>query len=200
MQPELMELQHLVTDEFHTGSSYICNPPVTDTDIDIVVLTNNREELLNGILRFGGYLQTDGRYSPSENNDFVSARVGNYNYIVVKDIDTFTRWKKATSLAKALNLRNKEDRITLFKAIVQGDFPSYQTQITLDDLSTRHEQFGVSFDEQMSTLYNGPPSHQTTVRRTASEVLETWRQARARYDDLRFTTGTFTTGTFSGTF
>jgi len=116
---------HLFKDAYQTGSTVICNPPVTDTDIDYVVYTKE----LAGLIRFledQGFEQSyvdDEEYEINEDGIFCSLRLGNANLILTSNHDYFLGFCNATDLAKKLNLVNKEDRITLFKAVLYGIFP-----------------------------------------------------------------------------
>lgn len=106
-----------------TGSSYICDPPVFDTDTDYVLLCSEGYEKS---LRDKGF-----ECSTSESaacieyesmGNFLSYRKGNDNYIVTTDVEFYVKFVNATRLAKRLNLLKKEDRIALFQAILYGVF------------------------------------------------------------------------------
>lgn len=101
-----------------TGSNYICNPPVNDTDIDTVILVKEGyEESLAG-LGWEPTLAPDGSDETYCNNgDFKSWRKGNKNYIVTSIPDFYKKFVIATKAAKALNLLKKEQRIYLFQCI-----------------------------------------------------------------------------------
>jgi hypothetical protein len=43
------------------------------------------------------------------------------NYILVDDVEVFTKWVTATELCKKLNLLNKNDRIAVFNVVVNGE-------------------------------------------------------------------------------
>lgn len=113
-----------------TGSSFICDPPVLDTDEDFVLYTATpkvfREEL-----EALGYVYSNkdiekykaGKTDPfALYNSFDAYRHPNNkdNLIVVKSADDFLKWKVATLLAKELNLTNKDHRIMLFRVVRSG--------------------------------------------------------------------------------
>ena len=104
---------------YQTGSSIICNPPVENTDIDFIICTFDYYKL-DRYLVTHGFKQTsqnEKEYDlPSEK--FTCYRKNNINLIVTEDIDWYKKWVFATKVAKKLNLLKKEDRITLFKAIL----------------------------------------------------------------------------------
>lgn len=98
-----------------TGSNYICNPPVTDTDIDTVILVRSGYE--HSLQELGWqYQMSDIEYEAM--GSFTSWRKGNKNYIVTQDKDFYDKFVKATRCAKILNLMNKQDRIMLFSMIL----------------------------------------------------------------------------------
>ena len=102
-----------------TGSSYICNPPVTDTDIDFVVLSRGWDKLHSWLEQNG--FKTN--FEDYEIDDFRSYKRGVLNLIVTNDLVFYNRFVKATEVAKNLNLLDKEQRIILF------DFVMYESNI-----------------------------------------------------------------------
>jgi hypothetical protein len=96
-----------------TGSNYICDPPVTDTDIDYAVLVDD-------IHKAESYLSGQGwAYGGSAGDDdrFASYKKDNINVILMTDPLYYNRFLAATEIAKKLNLLKKEDRIYLFGVI-----------------------------------------------------------------------------------
>lgn len=117
-----------------TGSNYVCNPPVTDTDRDYLILPVEGE-FDNLIVS----LQDDDWKAPHkgyEDSNFISLkkRLGAtlINLIIIRSEVEFDAYVYATKIAKELNLREKDDRIKLFE-IVKRTYPirntSIQTQI-----------------------------------------------------------------------
>lgn len=102
-----------------TGSFYICEPPVTDTDEDYVMLTNSMNNLLFD-LRVDGWVvcEHDAEY-PTENREieFCTARKDKLNLIIFDDDEGFWAFSTATTFAKMMNLTSKVDRIALFQAV-----------------------------------------------------------------------------------
>ena len=104
---------------YATGSRVICDPPVLDTDEDYVVLGS--KDGYAHLIKDGYCLQTPDRgYDIS---GFVSLHKGNVNIIFTHDAEFYHSFVKATRLAKALNLREKKQRIVLFQAVLYGRFP-----------------------------------------------------------------------------
>lgn len=109
-------LEGRLKDWFPTGSNYICNPPVTDTDIDIMLYVTDKTETSNALLDLGNaVLNYDDLYI---DQPFLSVRYGKYNFLITDEVMYFADFKFATEVAKKLNLKNKTDRIVLFDAIL----------------------------------------------------------------------------------
>lgn len=112
-----MKFEETVLLSYPTGSRYICNPPVMDTDNDTVFL-------VNGYYDYASILLNDGWEDCGEcyelPGEFRAFRKGEENYICTEDEKFFDAYVKATDGAKALNLLKKEDRITLFHSILNA--------------------------------------------------------------------------------
>lgn len=102
-----------------SGSSFICDPPVTNTDIDYVVFVTNKEEVCK-YLTENGWTFCGGEAYNNPDNDFLAVRNQDLNYILVDEEHTFDQWEAATLLAKKRNLLNKNERIALFRNIFKG--------------------------------------------------------------------------------
>lgn len=120
-----IECTHLAA--WPTGSRYICNPPVTNTDDDYVLFVEDIKaaylELLDTNWTIGG--ANNASYAVEDVGEWFSAKKhinGEVvNYIVVGNQETFSKWVTATELCKKLNLLKKEDRIALFEVVVKGE-------------------------------------------------------------------------------
>lgn len=120
-----IECAHLAA--WPTGSRYICNPPITTTDVDFVLFVEDIQaaykQLRETSWKIGG--EDNKTYGEPEVNGWFSAKKkineALVNYIVVSDQDQFSKWVTATELAKKLNLLKKEDRIALFEVVVKGE-------------------------------------------------------------------------------
>lgn len=95
-----------------TGSNYICDPPVTNTDIDWVVLV--RSNPVPELEELGWELCGEDMDYDDGQSDFDAIRRQNINLILVYEEEEFNRWVDATESAKKLNLTNKQDRIDHF--------------------------------------------------------------------------------------
>lgn len=107
-----------VIDWFETGSRVVCDPPVMDTDYDVVALVDSLQKIneLRDELGFdyGGSLAHDAEYH--------SLRRGDLNLILTLDNRDFDMFKLATRVSKVLNVTDKKKRVLLFEAIRHGDF------------------------------------------------------------------------------
>lgn len=110
-----------------TGSREICNPPPTTTDFDIVVEVNpsKLDEWLKKKEEDGWKLESK-KYTGTK---FFSLRKNEFNLIVSQFSDFYDDFVLATKTAKSLNLLKKEDRITLFHAIMDRKPPD-EYQVT----------------------------------------------------------------------
>ena len=99
---------------FHTGSNYICNPPVENTDIDYMYYVNDLDECI-------AYLKTNGwKVCGGEEYNvdmWIAFRKEKDNVILTDSIVHYNKFEAAKELAKKRNLLNKEDRIELFRQI-----------------------------------------------------------------------------------
>ena len=100
---------------FPTGSNYICNPPVTDTDIDQMFLVSNLEAT-HDFLIYGDWVPCSSDEYPLEK--WAAYRKNKWNALITDNPNYFLKFHKATELAKERNLLNKEDRIKLFDEIM----------------------------------------------------------------------------------
>lgn len=111
-----------------TGSRFICDPPVLDTDDDWVILVEDLEYAKYKAARLDWHSDGSGYYREGIDHEelgpFVSMRhsEGNSNYIFTDDAEFYDRYVAATLLAKKHNLLNKADRIQLFHAVLYGEY------------------------------------------------------------------------------
>ena len=123
---EQIEIHPLVVDVQRTGSAYTCNPPVTDTDKDFLVLIGE-----GSMFTFSDYLEDNGwvyggssiSALASDTASFNSFRRGSINLIVVANPKYYARLRIATLMAKKFNLTKKEDRVLLFEVIADQTEP-----------------------------------------------------------------------------
>lgn len=117
--------------EWHeVGSRVTCDPPVMNTDRDILCLVPNRAEFQ--ILALQSCFDADGSQPHFDERDdksldalqrspFISLTCHEINLIVTDDPEFARRFMAATRLAKRLNLLAKGDRIALFQAVLYGN-------------------------------------------------------------------------------
>jgi hypothetical protein len=112
-----------VIEMIRTGSSVICNPPVTDTDIDVVIFVNKLSKFHSDIDKIS-YAYHDSMYSSPFGVNVEAYTYKNYNFIVTSNHNTFKKFKWATALATKLNIKDKAERAALFKLAVHNEYVS----------------------------------------------------------------------------
>lgn len=129
-----------------TGSRVICDPPVTNTDRDYLILLSTFSAFkLEEVLREKGFTIGGSNFIKVRNikdlvewpsyerleeylingEVFHSWKKDDLNLILTASEDYFEEFAQATMLATKLNLRHKVDRITLFEAITRNQWPYY---------------------------------------------------------------------------
>ena len=112
-------LKNMKLPNFRTGSREVCNPPVMDTDVDFVVLYKGSPMDIED----AGWMDTTGSDEAYGHSlTFRTYRSGEVNLIVVGEDIEFTKWLIATVAAKALNMRDKHQRIELFQGVLYGNW------------------------------------------------------------------------------
>lgn len=120
-----------------TGSFFICDPAVTNTDRDFLLLVADldtagrvfsAEGWTNCFESWASKADTDPAKDVDEYNvedkfgaRFQAWRNGQENVIVTDDPTLHIRSVAATFLARELNLLDKKDRIALFRAVKYGE-------------------------------------------------------------------------------
>ena len=97
-----------------TGSREIVNPPPTNTDEDWIIYTNDFVGLIMDLKKEGFEHDNHKHYDESP---FCSMRKGDVNYIITDKLNFYEATIKATSIAKELNIKDKQDRCDLFMIV-----------------------------------------------------------------------------------
>lgn len=120
----LKKFETILIDSLHTGSRVICNPAPTDTDDDWIILVGEGgEKFVKSELEKDGF-ELGGSFDQDESGgDFYSYKKGDLNIILTTDEDFIQNSRRATLLCRELNLLKKEDRITVFRAIREDEWP-----------------------------------------------------------------------------
>lgn len=120
---------------FPTGSNYICNPPVTNTDVDEMFLVDDLQEVNFQLTGLGwtkcGLEEETYQDKPSH---WAAYRKENMNALLTTDLKYFMDFFKATEEAKHLNLLNKEDRVALFQKILGEEPKKKKMRIIIDEV------------------------------------------------------------------
>ena len=105
----------------YVGSRVTCNPPPTDTDEDILILTDKLYRLVEDC-KAQGYRGGEVYFTAEAKSasDFISLRKGNINLIVTEDRKWFNRFMAASHVCKTLNIMEKHRRILVFQAVLYG--------------------------------------------------------------------------------
>lgn len=103
----------------YVGSRVTCSPPPTDTDEDVLLLTDDLSMLIADCIEVG--FTRDGDHKASYPTGFVSLRNGTMNFIVTDDEEFYKKFMLATHVCKFLNVTTKVDRICVFQAILYGN-------------------------------------------------------------------------------
>lgn len=118
------------------GSCVSCDPAPTDTDCDILCLVKNIDVTISDLQAIAFILDGSCVLSHTQRNNpdlltdtgmseprqqFWSLKRGDYNLILTADPDFYDKFMLATRIATNLNLLKKDDRITLFQAILYGN-------------------------------------------------------------------------------
>lgn len=117
------------------GSRVTCVPAPTDTDQDIIVLVKDIEATA---VRACAHSKAYDKYnnsvarplvdagfvcggSGSDDDEFESWTKGDINLILTADPEFYDRFVAATTVARRLNLLDKEDRKALFRAVLYSE-------------------------------------------------------------------------------
>lgn len=131
------------------GSRWVCNPPVLDTDTDILILLKDVEyedqsimearheqmdlerdsykphnlSLASFVLRKAGWTCTeDYDQEKREGAPFLTARKDEFNLIIYTDPVGYGRFLGASCVCKMLNLTVKEDRVRVLRSATEDDY------------------------------------------------------------------------------
>ena len=151
---------------FPTGSNYICNPPVTNTDVDEMFLVDDLQEVNFQLTGLGwtkcGLEEETYQDKPSH---WATYRKENMNALLTTDLKYFMDFFKATEEAKHLNLLNKEDRVALFQKILGEEPKKKKMRIILDEFE---ELIRLDMNEAM----------RNPAQPTAEQIRELFRAER----------------------
>ena len=103
----------------YVGSRVTCVPAPTDTDEDVLLLTDDLRTLIGDCIEVG--FKLDGEVGKDYPKEFVSLRSGTMNFIITDDEEFYKKFMLATHVCKSLNVMKKYDRLTVFQAILYGE-------------------------------------------------------------------------------
>lgn len=128
------ELLPFVQDAAMVGSRNLCNPPVEDTDKDVILWVDlikarldpslpklHPNQIIYAVLTESKVgFEHGGSKVPGNNETFASYKKGNINLIIVEKESMFRLFMSAATLSKRFNLLNKQDRVDLHNCIMHG--------------------------------------------------------------------------------
>lgn len=118
------------TEYAFVGSRVTCEPPVMDTDCDIIVLCDQPGQLpalRDAVYLYGG--EQCGRDYDDE-CPLLPMRLDEYNYLLTDSEQYYREFLRATAIAKHLNIQCKDDRKALFACMLDGDASYLSARIT----------------------------------------------------------------------
>lgn len=134
MLKEVEVIQGAVLKAMLCGSRVTCNPAPTDTDQDVIVLVEaiaatsaskcsvkprkEYSEVVAAPLYEAGFVVGG---SARSDDDFESWTKGDINLILTADPAFYDKFVAATTVARRLNLLDKEDRKALFRAVLYSE-------------------------------------------------------------------------------
>jgi hypothetical protein len=133
---KLFGIDGVVLGLYPTGSYYICNPPVEDTDRDFLVLCEDLRETITLLLKDGWESCVDDEGQAdfyTEEQEYgirwTAYRKGIYNLMITEDSNWYYASVIATEYCRIFNIQDKEHRIRIFRflkykeALQAGDIP-----------------------------------------------------------------------------
>lgn len=122
---EFPALKEHIIEVAHVGSTFICSPTPTDTDIDNLVLLkgklyHKKRDIFN-ILQEAGWDGNEEYFTNS--SEFHSFKKDNLNLIFTFDPNFYSKFLLAAEVCQNLNLHSKHDRIMIHDAIISGISP-----------------------------------------------------------------------------
>ena len=113
-----------VITQSRTGSSYTCDPPVDNTDVDYLVLVQDLWHAIEVLGDTGWTLcqGEDGAYEDDDTYslDWYAVRRLNLNLILTADPSWYQRAVRATGECRLHNILDKVDRIIVFRWVRDG--------------------------------------------------------------------------------
>lgn len=107
---------------FPTGSRIICDPPVLDTDIDYVILVENKNKFEKEIFQIGFRDSSHNTLCNYLNikSEFNSYKRDQINLIITESESFYNKFFTFTNEARLRNLTKKSDRVALCKSFLYG--------------------------------------------------------------------------------
>lgn len=115
-----------------TGSRYICEPPVMDTDEDWVLDCSKPGQMTQAdeVLKKHGFFISDLKDDDYDdiNENFTAYRLGHLNIVLCNSAKFYNLFVFATELAASMNILEKGNRIKLFQGILYNKIDGEEFQ------------------------------------------------------------------------
>ena len=126
---ELQEIINIADMHAPVGSRVTCNPAPTNTDEDYLLLIQSKEKLVKiyeklskeGWVLGGSMICCENNYV-QPHDKFQSFTKGCFNLIITESDVFYRKFMAATSVAKLLNVLDKNHRISLFQAVLYANY------------------------------------------------------------------------------
>lgn len=159
-------IRDLVDEWQPVGSRETCNPPPTDTDQDVLILTEGRRyHMLREELSANNWDRQFGDGYENLPSSFVSYKQKHedgtlVNLILTSDISWFEKFMQAHFSCKEKNLLNKKDRIVEFKKFLpqpeaKGSYDDCQKAL-LKKAQSKSQQVAYNYAFTVGTIYTSP--------------------------------------------
>lgn len=176
MDANIILPEEFYTSFFYTGSSIICDPPVLDTDIDIMFLTEDSKTFEMELKEAGWFACNPEDYEETEDSCWKAYRKGKLNYLFTDNKEYYDQFQAATLDAKEKNLLKKEDRIALFDTYL-NKFKKDLTPEQKQSIIKAKKKTAFLFDEVLHSPFRSNPTWfiqqytQTTTRSTFGSLF-----------------------------
>lgn len=122
-----------------TGSALICPEEAMDTDYIWGPENHTTARLL--LTGLGFYRVSDEHYPGGDAREVYRHDASVTDVILMLTPEAYKKWRLAGAVAKYLSLCNKDSRIAIFEAIVDGNFPPEEVEILTIPRATEEELF-----------------------------------------------------------
>jgi len=156
--PRLKKLKKLLPEAeiYPTGSRYVCDPPVMNTDIDFVIYSTDKT-VKERIIKFGYKDTTNNEptyHFQYEGYEFTAFRKRTVNLTLTHSKKFIDRHVVATHICKRKNVRNKLRRVFIHEAVRGSYNTSFINDCELDpEIKELLMKFTSPYSEALIQVY-----------------------------------------------